>query len=452
MGRQLRLLFGISVFWLALSVLFDGVNTLVLPIQIGSLARQSNQATVLGLLTFGGLLAGALIQPIAGAFSDRLKPRLGRKGFIGIGLLLSLAALFLFAISRTLIGVMAAYLAIQLAASVAQAGQQGLIPDLVQGTHRGLASGLKGFMDLIGATIGFVILGELLGSGGALPAIGAIAAILVIAYLLSVLSTPEDKPEPGTPATRELPSLWSIFRLDLAEQTAFVRLILARFLFLLGIYGTGRFLLFFVAERLGLPEEQAAEQAGSLLAGLALITVIASPIAGWLADRIGRLPLMLAGSLLSAASALMLIWADSAGQIFLFGGLMSLGSAAFAGGSWAWMADLVPRQEPARFFGLANFSTAGSAAAAGLFGPVIDGVERISPGMGYSVLFILAGIAFLASVLPLRGSSWKKDERKHENQAKVRSHTPGLAIVPVPADSALVEEDHQDSSGGAARL
>src|SRR5688572_1592674 len=106
MGRQLRLLFGISVFWLALSVLFDGVNTLVLPIQIGSLARENNQATILGLLTFVGLLAGALIQPIAGALSDRLKPLLGRKGFIGIGLLLSLTALLLFAISQTLIGVM----------------------------------------------------------------------------------------------------------------------------------------------------------------------------------------------------------------------------------------------------------------------------------------------------------------------------------------------------------
>jgi hypothetical protein len=34
MGRQIRLLFGISVFWLALSVLTDGTNTLVLPLQI----------------------------------------------------------------------------------------------------------------------------------------------------------------------------------------------------------------------------------------------------------------------------------------------------------------------------------------------------------------------------------------------------------------------------------
>lgn len=94
MGRQTRLLIGISVFWLALSVLFDGVNTLVLPLQISAFSGQDNQATILGLFTFVGLFAGALIQPVAGAFSDRLQPVLGRKGFIGIGLVLILQKSF----------------------------------------------------------------------------------------------------------------------------------------------------------------------------------------------------------------------------------------------------------------------------------------------------------------------------------------------------------------------
>ncbi len=451
MGRQARLLVGISVFWLALSVLFDGINTLVLPVQLGALASQNNQATLLGLLTFVGLLAGALIQPVAGAFSDLLQPILGRKGFIGIGLCLSLVSLFLFAVFQSLPGLMLGYLAIQVSASIAQAGQQGLLPDLVNENRRGLASGIKGFMDLTGAMLGFVLLGQLLGSGRALPAIGVIAAILVIAYILAVLLTPEDQPNKGAAAKTRTSSLTKIFRLDLTQQTTFMRLILARFLFLLGIYGTGRFLLFFVADRLGLSEDQAAEQAGSLLAGLAFVTILASPLTGWLADRIGRVPLMIAGSLLSAVSALMLVWAGSTTQILVFGGLMSLGSAAFAGGSWALLADLVPRDESARYFGLANFSTAGSAAAAGLFGPVIDGVERLLPGMGFSALFILAAIAFLASAILLRGFVWKKDGETDENKRKVRAHPSGLAVVSLPADPAHVEED-QDSQGRSTRL
>ena len=451
MGRQTRLLFGISIFWLALSVLFDGINTLVLPLRLGVLASQNNQATLLGLFTFFGLLAGALVQPIAGSLSDQLKPRLGRKGFIGIGLLLSLISLFLLATVQSLAGILLGYFAVQISISISQAGQQGLLPDLVTEKRRGLASGMKGFMDLTGAMLGFVILGQLLGSGRVLPAVGVIAALLVIAYALAVLLTPEDKPEWGASAKAKLPPLTQIFRLDLSQQTAFVRLMISRFLFLLGIYVTGRFLLFFVADRLGLSEAQAAEQAGTLLAALALVTILASPLTGWLADHTGRVPLMIAGSILSAVSALLLVWANSAGQIFLFGGLMSLGSAAFAGGSWALMADLVPGDRSARFFGLANFSTAGAAAAAGLFGPIVDGVERVWPGRGFSVLFILASVAFLTSALPLKKSFMTNDGETHEDERKVRSYDPGLAVVSVPPDPARVEKD-QDPQGGTARV
>jgi MFS family permease len=266
-----------------------------------------------------------------------------------------------------------------------------------------------------------------------------IGGLLVVLYLLAALLTPEDKPMPEmTPTTSAIP-LKKIFSLNLSQHRLFIRLVVARFLFLLGIYTTGRFLLLFVANRLGLTENQAAEQAGNLLAGLALITVLASPLTGWLADRIGRVPLMIAGAIFSAVSALMLIGAHSTGQILLFGGLMSLGSAAFAGGSWAMLADVVPKDESARFFGLANFSTAGSAAAAGLFGPIIDAVDRISPGMGFSVLFVLAALAFLASIVPMKGSFLKKGREDYEN--KTRAHASGLVSLSLPADPAGIKKD-----------
>src|SRR5829696_3541215 len=174
MLRQIRLALGISIFWLSLSMLADGINTLILPLQLSTLIPQQTQATFLGLLTFVGLLAGAFFQPIAGALSDQLRPVLGRKGFIGIGLILSLASLLLFTFSQSLTTMMISYLMIQLSISFAQAGQQGLLPDLVDEHRRGLASGLKGFMDISGAMLGFVLLGQLLGSGQFARAIGAI--------------------------------------------------------------------------------------------------------------------------------------------------------------------------------------------------------------------------------------------------------------------------------------
>ncbi|HKY53351.1 MAG TPA: MFS transporter [Anaerolineales bacterium] len=453
MLRQGRLLAGISIFWLALSMLFDGINTLVLPFQLSTLTDGQSQATALGLLTFIGLMAGALIQPIAGSVSDRYRTMVGRKGMVGIGVLLSLASLAFFILSNNLTAIAISYLAIQVSGNVAQAGQQGLLPDLVQDRRRGLASGLKGFMDIGGAMLGFVFLGQLLGSGRPSLAVGVIAVILLLTYLAATLLTPEDRPGNQIIPHRRI-GLKQIFQIDPTREKDFIRLLIARFLFLLGIYATGRFLLFFVAERLGLETNQAAEQAGRLLAALALITVLASPIAGWLADRAGRLRLMVTGSVLGAISALLLVWADNSSRILLFGGLMSIGSAAFAGGSWALIADLAPKDESARYFGLANFSTVGAAACAGLFGPVIDWVERVSPGNGYSILFIGAALAFLASAIPVKNRLLKevKDVReRNRNKGKDRADASRLAVLSLSTHPSSAEEDTHPS-GGSTRL
>lgn len=77
MISRVRLLVGISVLWLPLSMLFDGVSSLLLPAYLTDLAPQQAQATILGIMTFVALMSGMLVQPIAGAVSDRLYPRWG---------------------------------------------------------------------------------------------------------------------------------------------------------------------------------------------------------------------------------------------------------------------------------------------------------------------------------------------------------------------------------------
>jgi MFS family permease len=171
-----RLLFGISVFWLGLSMVFDGLNTLILPAQLLGTVDESARATTLGLITFAGLLAGLLVQPVADLLSDRLRPRCGRGGAIALGVLAMLAALAIVGLSRSVPALLLGYLLVQVAASGAQAAQQGYIPDLVPAGWRGTAAGLKGLMDLGGALLGFVVLGELLGGGGAGQALLALGA------------------------------------------------------------------------------------------------------------------------------------------------------------------------------------------------------------------------------------------------------------------------------------
>jgi MFS family permease len=454
MPRQIRMLIGISLLWLPMSMLFDGINSLVLPVQLNSLAAAGSQATLLGLITFAGLVAGGVVQPLAGALSDHFHFRLGRQGFIGLGLLFTLASLAIFVTLHSLVGLMFAYLAIQVSAGIAQAGQQALIPDLVQPEKRGLASGFKGFMDLSGAMLGFVILGWLLSSAGAVWAIAVIAAALLVSYLLALFLTP--RVSDAAPRGPAVPlAITQIFHIDMAGRRPFLQLLLVRFLFLLGIYVTGRFLLLFVADRLHLPAAQAAQQAGNLLAILALVTVLASPLTGWLADRFGRRSLIFVGAILAALSAILLIPSVSAAQIAIFGSLMSLGSASFSSASWAMLADLVPRAQSARYFGIANISTVGAAAAAGLFGPLVDLGNRLLPGSGFSLLFGAAALAFIASAI---SALWLKQHvvkedlyvgQKDRNGKQIRADTTGLDVVSLQADPALPEEDQDPARGPA---
>ncbi len=122
--KNFRTLIGISVFWLALSMLSDGINVLVLPALILDISGDATKATTLGLLTFVGLMAAMLVQPIAGAFSDRMRPRWGRRGTIASGLILILLALTLFGSNGSLLVVILGYIFLQVAGSIAQAASR----------------------------------------------------------------------------------------------------------------------------------------------------------------------------------------------------------------------------------------------------------------------------------------------------------------------------------------
>jgi len=163
---RLRTLIGISVFWFGLAMLGDGFTTLVVPVRLAGLVEPAVLATVLGLVTFVGLLAGALVQPIAGAASDALYPRWGRRGMLVVGAALVVGALGAFVGASSVVAILLAFVLLQLAAGVAQAAQQGFIPDLVASDWRGRAAGAKGLADLGGAFVGFAVLGLLLAGGG----------------------------------------------------------------------------------------------------------------------------------------------------------------------------------------------------------------------------------------------------------------------------------------------
>lgn len=372
---MLRSALGVSLGWIGISMLSDGVPALLLPHQL--LATGRGDATALGLTTLLAIGLAAVLQPVAGAWSDRV----GRFSVMTTGTIAALIGLAMLLNPETAFA--GTVLAI-CGASVAQAGYQALLPDRLGPEWRGRGSGLKSAFDVAGALIGFVLLAGLLGAGRVDAAVVVVAVILVGGFALSRVLLPSS---PLRAATRPI---GNPYHLDLGAHRPLLRLILARFLFLIGIYVVGRFLLLFAAERLGLGPNAAGEQAGAALAILALVTVLASVPSGWLADRLGRRPLMLAGALLAASGVALLPASTSIEAMLAFGGLMALGSAAFGSASWAMLADVTATPDAGRLLGIAHLGTAGAAAAAGAFGLIID-AAGYGPAFGVAAGCSLAG-------------------------------------------------------------
>ena len=90
------------------------------------------------------------------------------------------------------------------------------------------------------------------------------------------------------------------------------------------------------------------------------------------------------------------------------GVLIGVGIGVFLSANWAWVTDIVPPAEAARYLGVANVATAaGSGASRLLGGAVIDRVNSLfsSGTAGYLLVYALAATAFLlsiATVLPRR--------------------------------------------------
>jgi MFS family permease len=374
---------GISAVWIPLAFLFDGLTVLVLPFRISG---ERYQATLIGVISFVGLGAALAIQPFAGALSDRLRGRLGRRAFMALAAAPAIGGLWLLTGAATIPVLALGYLVVQVAASAIQAAQQTLIPEHVLPAFRARAAGMKTAADIGGAFVAFLVLGWLLAAGDlglVAPLItGLLLGTMLLAWTLTPAAIQNEAPNPNI-ATRGFPP-------------GFLRLIAARFLFLLGIYVIGRFLTLLVARRLDSDPDVAAAETGALLAVFTLATVVCALASGPLTDRYGRSRTMAGSAIIGAIGILGFLPAAGLPGVLMAGLLMSLGTAGFSAGNWAAITDIVPAGDAGRLMGLANIGTGGAAACAGLLGPLID-----LGGFGPAIL--VAAAASAAALLPLLG-------------------------------------------------
>ncbi|MCU0508271.1 MAG: MFS transporter [Anaerolineae bacterium] len=398
--KRTKLLAGISVFWLALALLLDGLNSLVLPVQLFRLGADDAGPTTLGLLTFAGILAAVVIQPFAGEISDRLRATWGRTGIIAASLFAILAGLFALGAAPNLLALFVAYLAIQIAAAFARAAQGAFIGDLLPYDKTNDAARWRQTMQVVGSSLGFLLLGNLLAAASIGPALMVVGATLTVAFLATVVLIGE-RPRPH--GYRHSSPTWDdLYRFDFRGHRRYAWLIVSRSLFLLGAFGVARFLIFFLGGRFGLDTVAAAGQAGLLLGGLALVTALIAPLAAQFAERWGHGFTMAGGALIAVGGLVALALASAVGHVLLGALLIGFGGGAFLSANTVLADELIPAVHASKFHGIAHLGGLLAAAFAGLFGPLADWMGHLAAGNGYTVIFGAALIAFALAALAAR--------------------------------------------------
>jgi MFS family permease len=424
--RQLSL----ALFWFGISFVWGALFAVTLPFILvpehpgpGNplLVSPGSKNTALSLMETGGLVIAMLVQPAAGALSDRFRSRFGkRRPLIAVGSLGAVGALLLIFVSPVFLFLVAAYCLLQFFMNIAQGAYQGLLPDTVPPEQRGRASGWLGVATLLGNVVGVIVVAPL----SPRFSVVVVAAVVLATAAYTILGVPEQSSATAErrhrrDAAAARPGALRQLRGYLAEfgrYPDFLWVVFSRFLIFTSLAGIQRFAAYFIGDSfrgrydvfgIGLGSAQTATSV--VLATLILVGIATTYPAVRLSDRIGRRAVIVVAACCGAVSFLLIFFAASLTQVVVFAIPAALCFGGVASVDWAFMADLAPAGRAGKFLGFSNLATAGSQAAAPtILGPVIDAVNRHTatasgPGTGgYKVLFATGAVFFLLGAAVLR--------------------------------------------------
>jgi len=402
----------VTIFGLALSALWSSLHIIIIPMLLLDFVAESEKASRLSIIIGVGLLLAIIVQPIAGAISDRSGFRWGRRRpYILIGTILTILFLSGVGFSGSYATLLVIYCLLQVSGNMAQGPYQALIPDLVPGGKRGRASGVKSLLEMVGglAVVGLIayLMDRYFTEQGG-PWLGYALATLVVALLGTMLATilmVKERPGAGGSKLPLLSTLYKSFKIDIKANTDFVWFLVSRLLILAAFAALQKFALYFLMDVIGVANPAAATFTFLIVVGIGMLAAAYS--AGRLSDRVGRHPIVVSSGLLGALGIALLFFFHSYSAIMFAAGVLGIASGAFMSTNWALATDLVAKGEEARYLGLTNLATAGGAALTlFIIGPLIDFFNARSPGLGYQAMFLVCFVFLVAGsllVLKIKG-------------------------------------------------
>ena len=365
--------------WMAF---FTPVQVL-LPLQIDDLGVRDKE-TWLGIVTGVGALVAIIVNPLAGAFSDRTRLSLfgrpyGRRHCWTLGgVVVAALSLCSLAVAPNLTAVTLGWAGAQLGLNIMLATLTAAVPDRVPVSQRGLVSGWIGMPQALGLVLGAVLVTTVVTTTG--PGYVLMTAVLVLLVLPFVLITPDD-------SLGDAPAPRTTWRLDLRGNPDFAWAWATRFLVQLGNALGTLFLLYFLTDAV-----KVADPESGLLVLILLYTVgmiATAMLGGWLSDRLGRRKIFViwSGVLIAIAAILLGMWPTwpvSIVSSLLFGA----GYGVYLAVDTALITQVLPAaSDRAKDLGVINIATA----APQVLGPAMAAPIVTHLG-GYPTLFGLTAV------------------------------------------------------------
>jgi MFS family permease len=373
----------INALWVGVHFQDAALMSIIVPALLLQLAP-GKHTYVLAVLSTLVAIGTAIVPPLAGALSDRLRRRGGDRR-LQTAIVLGIDTLALLAMARasSIVDLGAATVIATTSLVSGSVVYQVLVPEIVPRRFWGTAAGHRGAMTLVGTIVG-LLLGALLPPRQALLA----AAGGVVVSALTLLFVPAS-PAFAAAERHEGPHV--------RDRHDLIVTLIARAWIIMGMTLLNTYVLYFFHDVLGL--RNASLNTG-LVAGAAMVGAVASSVvAGIFSDRFDRRLVVCLSGLPMTLAALGFALAPDMRVVFVYAALFGLGYGGVFAVGWALALDSVPELgDVARDLGIwGTLSNLPMVIAPAIGAAIITSGATVS--YGYRWLFATAGACFLLGSL-----------------------------------------------------
>ncbi|WP_441251802.1 MFS transporter [Kitasatospora sp. McL0602] len=330
---------------------------ILLPLQLEHL-DSAHKAGLLSWVTGVGALVAMLVNPLAGALSDRTTSRFGRRRpWILAGALLGAAGLLLTAAQGGLLGITAGWVAAQAGLNIMLAGVTAPVADQVPVGQRAVVSGWTGISQSLGLVVGAVLVTVLV--SGVLPGYAATAAMTVALALPFVFLFRDPVLPRELRAPIDLRALAAGYWVSPRRYPDFGWAWLTRFLINLGNAIGTLYLLYYLTDAV----HYRSPETGVLIltAVYTLAALLTAVPSGLVSDRTGRRrALVVASCGVMAVAALILAFLHSWPATVLAAAVLGAGYGIYLAVDQALVTQVLPAAaDRAKDLGVINIANSG---------------------------------------------------------------------------------------------